>query len=150
MRWLAILSVAALVGGFALALTGAGLILGILLILVGLGLGAVLGAIAAARRVRDAVREWRSLISGGGPESVRVVAIEPPRGFIFNRDATVTLEVRGQDGTAKQLQRQIPIPPPQALLWRLAGRVPTPLGKLTDPRELDLALSAIAARAFQD
>lgn len=140
MRVLTIVSVGAIVGGFALALTGAGVIVGILLILLGLGLGAVLGAVAAARRVRDAVGEWRNLISGGGPESVRIVGIEPPQGMIFNRDATITLEVRGQDGTTKQIQREIPIPPPQAVMWRLAGRVPTPLGKLTDPRELDLAL----------
>ena len=140
LRLLALLSIAALVAGFLLALTGAGLIAGILLILFGLALGSVLGAIAAARKVRDTVAEWRSLISGGGPESVRIVGIEPPRGVLFNRDATVTLEVRGQDGTAKQIQREIPIPLPQALMWRLAGRVPTPIGRLTDARELDLAL----------
>lgn len=139
-RALTLLSGAAVVGGFLLALTGAGLIPGILLIVLGLALGAILGALAVARSVRDSIREWRSLISGGGPESVRVVGIEPPQGFLFNRDATVTLEIRGRDGATKQVQRGIPVPPPQAFLWRVAGRIPTPLGKLTDRRELDLAI----------
>lgn len=140
MRLLAIISVAALVGGFALALTGAGVIVGILLIVVGLLLGALLGAVAMARSIRDQIRDWGSLLSAGGPESVRIVGIEPPQGFIFNRDATITLEVRGQDGATKQLQRAIPVPPPQAFMWRVAGRIPTPLGNLAEARELDLAI----------
>jgi len=139
-RILTFLSGAAVVGGFLLALTGAGVITGILLIVLGLALGAALGALAVARSVRDSIREWLSLISGDGPESVRVVGIEPPQGFLFNRDAAVTLEIRGQDGLTKQVRRGIPVPPLQAFLWRVAGRVPTPLGKLADKRELDLAL----------
>ena len=138
MRVLAILSAAAVIGGFALALTGVGLIGGILLILLGLGLGAVVGAVALARRLRDSVREWRSLVAGGGPQSVRIVRFEPPRGFIFNRDATVTLEIEGQDGTTKQVQRSFPVPPPQAFAWRVAGRIPLPLRKLAGGHDLNV------------
>jgi hypothetical protein len=32
------------------------------------------------------------------------------------------------------------VPIPQAFLWRLTGRIPTPIGRLTDRRELDLAI----------
>ena len=140
MRFLAILCVAALAGGFALALTGAGVIPGILLILLGLGLGAILGAVALARRARDAVNEWRGLLAGGGPQSLRIVRFEPPEGFLFNRDATVTLEIEGQDGTTKQVQRSFPVPPPQALAWRVAGRIPLPLRKLAVAHDLSVAL----------
>jgi hypothetical protein len=139
-RLLAILSVAAVVGGFALALTGASTIPGILLIVIGLLLGMLLGGIALALGLRNQIREWASLLSGGGPDSIRVVGFEPPQGWLFNRDATIKLEVRGKDGTTKQVERGIPIPPIQAFLWRVAGRVPTPLGNLAAARELDLAL----------
>jgi len=137
-RFLAILAIACLAGGFALVLTGAGLILGILLIILGLVAGAVCGAIAAVRNVRDSVREWRSLFSGGGPDSVRVVRVEPPQGWLLDRDARVTLEVQGRDGLTKQVEKGLPIPIPQALMWRLAGRVPTPVGRLSDARDLNV------------
>jgi hypothetical protein len=141
MRILAFLSIAALVGGFVLALTGAGTLPGILLIVLGLILSLALGAIAATLRVRNAINEWRDLLSGGGPESVRVVGFEPPQGFLFRRDATIQLEVRGQDGTSKRIERGIPVPPPQAFLWRMAGRVPIPFRRLlADPQVFDLAL----------
>jgi hypothetical protein len=139
-KTLSALSLVALLGGVILAVAGAGVIPGIVLIVLGLVLGALLGAIAAARRVRDSMREWRSLVSGGGPESVRVVSVEPPRGFIFNRDATVTLEVGGRGGTAKRVQRGIGVPIPQAFMWRMAGRIPTPFGRLTAARDLDVPL----------
>jgi hypothetical protein len=140
MRLLTGLSVVALVGGFLLALTGAGVIPGILLILLGLGLGALLGAVALTRRARDAVNEWRSLVAGGGPQSVRIVRFEPPQGFIFNRDATVTLEIEGQDGTKKQVERSFPVPPPQAFAWRVAGWIPLPLRKLAGAHDLSVPL----------
>ena len=140
MRFLAILCTGALAGGFALALTGAGVIPGILLILLGLGLGAILGAVALARRARDAVSEWRGLVAGGGPQAVRIVRFEPPEGFLFNRGATVTLEIQGQDGTTKHVQRSFPVPPPQALAWRIAGRIPLPLRKLAGAHDLRVPL----------
>ncbi len=137
-RFLAVMSVVTIVAGFALALTGAATLPGIALILLSLALGLALGAVAAARRARDAIREWRALVSGGGPESVRIVGVEPPRGFVFNRDATFTLEIRGQDGTTKQVQRGISIPLPQAFVWTVLGRIPLPLRGLAEKRELDL------------
>ena len=137
-RLLAALSVVTIVGGFALALTGAATLPGIALILLSLALGLVLGAIAAARRARQAIREWRALVSGGGPESVRIVGVEPPQGFVFNRNATFTLEIRGQDGTTKQIQRGIPIPPPQAFVWKVLGRIPLPLRGLAGKHELNV------------
>ena len=138
-KLLTFLSGAAVVGGFVLALSGAGLLPGIALILLGFAVGAALGALAIARSVHDSIREWLALITSG-PESVRVVAVEPPQGFLFHRDASITLEVRGRDGTTKQLQKGLPVPPLQAFLWRAVGWVPTPLRKLTQRRELNLPL----------
>ena len=101
---------------------------------------AAIDAIAMALRVRNSIRDWTGLLSGGGPESVRVIGVEPPQGWLFNREADITLELKGKDGITKQVQRGMAVPIPQAIMWRLAGRVPTPLGKLTDARELDLAV----------
>jgi len=52
----------------------------------------------------------------------------------------LTFEVEGKDGTTKSLERGITIPIPQAILWKLSGRVPTPIGSLRDRRELNLHL----------
>jgi hypothetical protein len=138
-KLLTFLSGAAVVGGFLLALSGAGVIAGIALVLLGFAVGAALGALAIARSVHDSIREWVSLVTSG-PESLRVVALKPPQGIFFNRNASVTLEVRGRDGTVKHVQRGLPVPPLQAFLWRVMGWVPTPLRKLTRRRELDLTL----------
>ena len=139
MRLLAIGSTVAVVGGFALALTDTSTIPGIALILLGLAIGAVLGAISMARGVRDSIRDWKDLLTGG-PQSVRVVGVEPPQGWLLHREATITLEITGEGGQTKQIQKEMGVPIPQAFMWRMAGRVPTPLGKLTEARELDLAL----------
>src|SRR5512134_2536404 len=54
--------------------------------------------------------------------------------------ALVVFEARRGDGPRKQLERAIPIALPQAFLWRVLGRIPTPVGRLTDERKLSLAL----------
>jgi hypothetical protein len=78
-------------------------------------------------------RDWVQLLRGGA-RSLHLVSIEPPRGFIRHREATVTLEVENKRGERKPVERQIPIPIPQAFLWRVAGRVPLPIGRVTDKR----------------
>ena len=138
-KFFAALSTATLIGGAVLVLAGT-TVPGIVLIVVAFVIAAILGAIAMALRVRNSIREWTGLISGGGPESVRVIGVEPPQGWLFNREANITLELKGKDGITKQVQRGMAVPIPQAIMWRLAGRVPTPLGKLTQARELDLAV----------
>ena len=37
----------------------------------------------------------------------------------------------------QKLEQGIPVPRLQAFLWRVAGRVPTPIGRLTDKRDLN-------------
>jgi hypothetical protein len=37
----------------------------------------------------------------------------------------------------RQVEQGLSIPILPALIWRLAGRVPTPIGRLTDKRDLD-------------
>lgn len=128
-----------LIAGIVLVIAGSPL-LGALLILAGLLLSAIMGAISTGRRVYRSAREWAGLARGGGPDSIRIVRVQPPRGVFFNHDAAVTLEVVGQDGLRKQVERDLPVAIPQAAMWKLMGRVPTPIGRLSDARELNLAI----------
>lgn len=89
-----------------------------------------------ALRLFFSMRGWRRLFRSGA-KSVKLVSVEPPRGFVLRREAKVTLEVEGADGHSKQIERQITIPVPQAFLWRVAGWVPTPIGRFTDKRTID-------------
>jgi hypothetical protein len=84
---------------------------------------AICAAISALRRIKGTFDSWHDIFRGG-PHRVRIVSIEPPQGVIFNHDATVTLEIEGQGGAKKQVQREVPVPRMQALLWRLGQRLP--------------------------
>jgi hypothetical protein len=88
--------------------------------------------IAMGRNIRDWVRLVR-----GKPDTVKVVSIAPPKGFLVRRDAVITLEVEAEAGGRKQTEQQIRIPILQAVAWRVLGRVPTPIGRLTDTRTLN-------------
>lgn len=127
------------VAGIVLLVAGSPVV-GVILLLAGLVMTSILGAISTARRVYRSAREWASLAKGGGPQSVRIVSVQPPKGVFFNHDAVVTLEVTGDDGTTKRLDRDLPVAIPQAAMWKLAGRVPTPIGYLTEARDLNLAI----------
>jgi hypothetical protein len=95
-------------------------------------LGAIWLLIEGVRLFRT-TREWVRLFRSGA-DSIELVSVEPPKGFIFRRDATVTLSVTGKEGETKLVDQAIPIPIPQAFLWRVAGRVPTPIGRITEKR----------------
>ncbi|HEX6585901.1 MAG TPA: hypothetical protein VF052_04060 [Solirubrobacterales bacterium] len=98
------------------------------------------GGLLLAHDLYRSLREWKELFSGGGPDELHLVSARPPKGFLLRRQATLVFEARRGDGPKKQLERGIPIPIPQAFLWRSLGRIPTPIGRLTDERKLNLAL----------
>jgi hypothetical protein len=129
-----------LIGGVVLLL-GGHLLLGALLLVLSLLLGAVAGAVATARKIKSTVSEWAGLLRGGRPNAVRIVSIEPPRSVVFSPQLSVTVEIEGVDGNAKILTRDIPIPRLQALAWKLARRSPLPLpDRLDFERQLRLRL----------
>jgi hypothetical protein len=132
-RILALIGIAALIGGFALALGASATLPAVALILLGLLIEAVTGAISIARRLRDSMMEWKDLLSSG-PGAVRLVSFEPPKGMIFNRDAVLTFEIEGTEGQTKSLQREITIPIPQAIMWKATGHVPLPLARALNER----------------
>lgn len=85
-------------------------------------------------------RGWRELFKDGGPDELHLVSAEPPKGFLFRRDATLNFEARRGTDAAQLVQRTIPVPIPQAFLWRVLGRIPLPIGRLTDERQLNIAI----------
>lgn len=139
-RWLGIGSTAAVVAGVVLIVAELAVIPGVVVLLLGFTLGAILGGISMLRRTMSAVRDWQSLLSDGGPSAINVVGVEPPQGIVFNRDTTVTLEITGKDGQTRQVQKGLRVPIPQAIMWRLAGRVPGPLGTLIAAPNVDVPL----------
>lgn len=100
----------------------------------------VSGGLLMAHDLYRSLREWKELFSDGGPDELHLVSARPPKGFLLRREATLTFEARRGDGPKKRLERGIRVPIPQAFLWRVLGRIPTPIGRLTDERKLNLAL----------
>jgi hypothetical protein len=129
------IAIAAVAGAIALIASGE-LWLGILVLVAGLGLAAMVILVSEGIALARSVWNWVALVRSK-PDSVRVVSVEPPKGFLFRRDAVVTLDVSGGEGRRETLEHEIRIPWLQAILWRLAGRVPTPIGRLTDKRDLN-------------
>ena len=74
-----------------------------------------------------------------------MISVHPPKGFLIRRQAIVTLDVE-DGGVHRQMEQGIPIPRLQAFLWRVAGKVPTPIGRLTDKRDLDAKVWGRSAR----
>ncbi len=111
-------------------------ILEILLVLLAVAaVAAVIGAVILYRSLKG----WLDLFRGEHKE-LRLKSIEPPKGYIFNRDATLTFEARDEDGSSKTVEKGIPIPPVQAWGWKVLGHVPGPIGRLVGKRELDRAI----------
>jgi hypothetical protein len=135
---LAVLGGLVAVAGVVVALTGAGLPLGILLIVAGAAVAAFALFSLQVRDIYQSLKQWKGLFDDGGPDRARVVALEPPKGFLFRRNATVTLEVTKAGERTETVEQGVPVPIPQALAWRLLGRVPTPFGRLIDRRELNV------------
>jgi len=135
---LAILGGLVAIAGAMVAIGGEELLLGILLMVAG---GAAAALALFSLQVRDiyqSLKEWKGLFDDGGPDRARVVALEAPKGFLFRRNATVTLEVSKAGEAARRVDQSVPVPIPQAFLWRVLGRVPTPFGRLIDRRDLNL------------
>jgi hypothetical protein len=114
--------------------------IGLIVLLVGLAIAVVFGGLMMAHDIYRSLRGWRELLRDGGPDELHLVSAEPPKGFLFRRDATLNFEARRGTEASQPLQRTIPVPIPQAFLWRVLGRIPTPIGRLTDERKLNIAI----------
>jgi hypothetical protein len=129
-----LIALAGLAGGLALKSQGQ-FDLGMLVFIAGALLGFGVAWITQYLALGKAVWDWVALMRRN-PDSVDVVSVHPPKGFIFRRDAVVTVDVTDEGQTTRKDQG-FPIPWLPAFLWRVAGKVPTPIGRLTDKRDLN-------------
>ena len=104
-------------------------------LILGLGAAIAVGFMSQWVALARSVWQWVALVRSK-PGKVTVRSVEPPRGFVFRREARVTMDVE-DDGRSEQIEQGIPIPFFPAFLWRVAGKVPTPIGRLTDKRDLN-------------
>lgn len=129
------IALVALVGTAALA-ASEDYLLSLLVFLAGMGMALAVLLVSEAIALARSVWNWVQLIRSK-PGHVRVASVHPPKGFLIRREAVVELDVQGADGRRQTLEQGIPVPRLQAFLWRVAGRVPTPIGRLTDKRDLN-------------
>ena len=110
-------------------------VLATLVLLAGLGTAVAVAFVAQWLALARSVWQWVGIVRSK-PGKVTVRSVRPPKGFLIRRDANVTMEIEN-DGRVEEVEQGISIPFMPALIWRLAGRVPTPIGRLTDKRDLD-------------
>jgi hypothetical protein len=88
-------------------------------------------------RIRDAARDVKRVLGGGGPTKVRLLGIGPPRG-VFVPTSELMIEVEARDGHTERFSPQIPIPFPYAWVYRLARRLNVPLVRSLRPEDAQL------------
>jgi hypothetical protein len=88
-------------------------------------------------RIRDAARDVRRILGGGGPAAVRLLGIGQPRGLLVPT-SELTIEVEARDGHTERFRPQIPIPFPYAWVYRLARRLNVPVVRSLRPEDARL------------
>lgn len=134
-RFLALLGSACMLGAIGLALIDAERYVAASLILLVAGL-IIFGLLAIRRayyKVKGVVSDARAFTSGN-IQHARIVSVGEPKGW-FNPEANVVLELEGEDGTKRQFDRDMPVPWPMALTYRLGKRFNAP-GMGTDLGQL--------------
>ena len=131
----ALLIAAASVGGYLALVSNDQDTLSALVLIAGLALAFGVAFISQWVALGWSVVRWVGLVRSK-PGKVTVRSVQPPKGFVFRRDAVVTMDVEN-DGRREQMEQGIPIPFLPAFVWRVLGKVPTPIGRLTDKRDLN-------------
>ena len=80
----------------------------------------MLGIRRGYHKARGIVSDARKFISGD-IQHARIVEVSEPKGF-FGSQMNVVLELEGEDGTKHQFDRDVPIPWPMAITYRLGKR----------------------------
>jgi hypothetical protein len=80
-------------------------------------------------------RHTRDVLSGGGPEELRVTGVGRPKGVILPA-SSVSMEVKAKDGSVTRFAPELPVPWPYAWTYRLARRFGAPVVSDVDPRRV--------------
>lgn len=124
-RILTLLGAACMVGGLALALTGAAVIIGAILIAVGVLIQAFLALRATAYKIRDTARDARAFATGN-VQHIRLAELSEPKGWIWPK-STAVIELEGADKKTHRFEREIHVAWPYAWGYRLSKRFKLPL-----------------------
>jgi len=125
-RVLSIVSTACLVLAVILALIDAErfAVSWILLILVAIPIGIFLGLRRGYLAAREVVGAARSFVTGD-VQHARIAEVGEPEGF-FTPSSNLVLELEGEDGAIHRFDREVPVPFPAALAYRLGRRFKLP------------------------
>lgn len=90
-----------------------------------------LNPVSLARTAGDV----KSVVSGGGPRSVRLTGIGDPRGIFLPR-VPVSLVVMGRDGSRTPFEPELPVGLPLGYGYRIARWLHLPLIRDLDPQSM--------------
>ncbi len=135
-RLLSILGSACTLGGIALLVVDAErfILPAVVLILAAVPIGIFLAIRRAFHTAGNVVRDARAFVTGD-VQHARLVEVGDPRGIFFPR-STLVLELEGEDGAVHRFERDVPVPLPAALSYRLGKRLNAPLLRRVDLSEL--------------
>lgn len=135
-RILSIISTGCLLAAIGLALVDAErfALASIALLLIALPVGAFLGLRRGYKKAREIAGAAQSFVTGN-VQHARIAEIGEPEGF-FTPTANMVLELEGEDGAIHRFDRDVPIPFPLALSYRLGQRFKLPVVGRSDLREL--------------
>ena len=97
----------------------------ILLLFVALGIGTFLGLRRGYKEARKIVSATQAFVTGD-VQHARIAEVGEPHGF-FNPSANLVLELEGDDGAIHRFDRDVPVPFPLALSYRLGRRLKLPI-----------------------
>ncbi len=140
MRLFVAAGILALIAGVALIVAEKP-VAGALLLVAGMAIEALAALISFVRGAHDTVREWAPIITGGVPQSARVVSVTPPSSVIFSPEAAIEVELTGKDGNMATVERELPVPRLAAVGWKLTRMTPWKTPERFDfERQLQLEL----------
>jgi hypothetical protein len=97
----------------------------VLLLLVAFGSGAFLGLRRGYKEARKVASAAQSFVTGD-VQHARIAEVGEPEGF-FTPTANLVLELEGEDGAIHRFDRDVPVPFPVALSYRLGRRFKIPI-----------------------
>jgi hypothetical protein len=87
--------------------------------------------------IRIAQNTLRALevIQGGGPQTLRVRGVDPPRGLVLP-SSDVHLEIKTADGRVVALDAALPLPPLYGWAYRIGRKLGLPIISTIEPEKI--------------
>jgi hypothetical protein len=102
-----------------------GVAVGVVLLLLAIAIGGLLAVRRMFLKVREVVGQANSF-ARSDIQHVRIADVGEPEGIFFPK-SNVTLEFEGADGNPLRIERELPVPFPAAIAYRLSRRFDLPI-----------------------